>query len=57
MGEEGGDSMIVRAGSRLGLVATLLLVVVTVHASPTDAKQVVAKLDTEFQAAVKVNDA
>ena len=49
--------MFIRAASRLGIDAALLLVVVTVHASPTDAKQVVAKLDTEFQAAVKVNDA
>jgi ketosteroid isomerase-like protein len=49
--------MFMRAVSRLGIDAALLLVAVTVHASPTDAKQVVAKLDTEFQAAVKVNDA
>jgi ketosteroid isomerase-like protein len=49
--------MTVRAVSWLGFVATLLLAVVTASASSTNAKQVVAKLDSEFQAAVKVNDA
>jgi ketosteroid isomerase-like protein len=49
--------MTVRAVSRLGILASLSLAAVTAHASSTDAKQVVAELDTEYQAAVKVNDA
>ena len=40
----------------LGLVASAL-VYAAANASPTDARDIVAKLDTEFQAAVKVNDA
>jgi ketosteroid isomerase-like protein len=40
----------------LGLLASAL-VCAAAGASPTDAKEIVAKLDTEFQAAVKVNDA
>jgi ketosteroid isomerase-like protein len=45
------------AVSRLGIVATLWLVSLTAYAASTDAKQVVAELDTEYQAAAKVNDA
>jgi ketosteroid isomerase-like protein len=48
--------MATRAVSRLGIVVTLLFGM-TVRASSIDAKQVVAKLDSDFQTAVKANDA
>ena len=38
-----------------GLVAAALSI--TAHASPADAAKAVAALDTQFQAAVKANDA
>src|ERR1700674_3159124 len=47
--------MQIRTASTLGIFAAFLLV--TAHASSTDARQAVAKLDTVFQAAVKANDA
>jgi ketosteroid isomerase-like protein len=49
--------MLLQAGViGLGLLAASW-VCVAANALPTDAKEIVAKLDTEFQAAVKVNDA
>jgi len=41
----------------LGLTALLTLAVSRLHASSDDDKKVVAALDTEYQAAVKTNDA
>lgn len=38
-------------------VVACISVCATVHAASADARQIVAKLDTEFQAAVKANDA
>ena len=43
-----------RSELKLGIAATLLCA--AMNASATDARELVAKLDTEFQSAVKVND-
>jgi ketosteroid isomerase-like protein len=48
--------MVFHAEAGLGLLASAL-VCTAANASATDAREIVAKLDTEFQAAVKVNDA
>jgi ketosteroid isomerase-like protein len=48
--------MVSHADAGLGLLASAL-VCAGANASPTDARDIVAKLDTAFQAAVKVNDA
>jgi ketosteroid isomerase-like protein len=48
--------MVSHADAGLGLLASAL-VCAGANASPTDAREIVAKLDTAFQAAVKVNDA
>jgi ketosteroid isomerase-like protein len=48
--------MVLQREAGLGLLASAL-VCAGANASPTDAREIVAKLDTEFQAAVKVNDA
>jgi ketosteroid isomerase-like protein len=39
------------------VVLAAVLAAVAAHASPQDDRQAVAKLDTEYQAAVKINDA
>jgi ketosteroid isomerase-like protein len=48
--------MVMREGLSMGLAAAVLMCV-GANASAIGAKEQVAKLDTEFQAAVKVNDA
>jgi ketosteroid isomerase-like protein len=45
-------------GSSLGLLAISLIIASAVHGeSPAEIEAIVAKLDTEYQAAVKANDA
>ena len=48
--------MVLQREAGLGFLASALICA-GANASPTDAREIVAKLDTEFQAAVKVNDA
>jgi ketosteroid isomerase-like protein len=48
--------MVSQREAGLGLLASAL-VCAGANASPTDAREIVANLDTAFQAAVKVNDA
>jgi ketosteroid isomerase-like protein len=48
--------MVLQREAALGLLAAAL-VCAGANASPTDVRDIVARLDTEFQAAVKINDA
>jgi ketosteroid isomerase-like protein len=48
--------MVSQREAGLGLLAAAL-VYAGANASPTDVRDIVARLDTEFQAAVKINDA